>query len=42
MPYFRNTYTTIRHEDINVISNGRNTYTTIRQEYGTHKGNVIW
>ena len=32
MSYDRNTYTTIRQEDIKVLSCGRNTYTTIRQE----------
>ena len=32
MTYGRNTYTTIRQEDIKVISYGRNTYTIIRKE----------
>jgi hypothetical protein len=32
MSYGRNAYTTIRQEDIKVISYGWNTYTTIRKE----------
>ena len=32
MSYGRNTYTTIRQEDIKVMSYSKNRYTTIRQE----------
>ena len=32
MSYGRNTYTTIRQEDIKIMSCGRNTYRAIRQE----------